>query len=86
MLADTEEIDERYQDFYGRTIATVILDDGVNLNEELVREGLAWVYPRYCDEEPLCSRWKKLQQDAREAEVGLWAEDDPVKPWEWRRR
>ena len=62
MLADTEEIDERYQDFYGRTIATVILDDGVNLNEELVREGLAWVYPRYCDVEPMCSKWNELQQ------------------------
>ena len=39
-------------DRYGRTIATVHLPDVTNLNEELVRVGLAWAYPRYCDERP----------------------------------
>ena len=40
----------------------------------------------YCDEEPMCSRWNELQQEAREAEMGLWAEDEPIEPWEWRRK
>ena len=80
------EIDERYMDRYGRTIATVYLPDGTNLNEELVRVGLAWVYTRYCDEQPMCSRWDKLQQEARENRIGLWVDKNPVPPWVWRRR
>ena len=80
------EINERYLDRYDRTIATVHLPDGTNLNEELVRVGLAWVYTRYCDEQPMCSKWDKLQQEARENKVGLWADKEPVPPWEWRRR
>ena len=80
------EIDERYLDRYGRTIATVHLPDGTNLNEELVRVGLAWVYTRYCDEEPMCSWWDRLQEKARDNKVGLWADKDPVPPWEWRRK
>ncbi len=32
----------------------------------------------------MCSRWNELQQEAREAETGLWAEDEPIEPWEWR--
>ena len=80
------EIDERYLDRYGRTIATVFLPDGTNLNEELVRVGLAWVYTRYCDEQPMCSRWDALQQEARENRIGLWVDKNPVPPWEWRRK
>jgi len=48
--------------------------------------GLAWVYPRYCDEEPMCSWWDRLQEKARDNKVGLWADKDPVLPWEWRRK
>ena len=80
------EIDERYLDRYGRTIATVHLPDGTNLNEELVRVGLAWVYTRYCDEQPMCSWCDRLQGKAQDSRTGLWADDDPVPPWEWRRK
>jgi micrococcal nuclease len=66
------EIDERYLDRYGRTIATVFLPDGTNLNEELVRVGLAWVYTRYCDEQPMCSRWDALQQESSVLTANRW--------------
>lgn len=29
----------------------------------------------------MCSRWNELQQEAREAENGLWGEEEPIKPW-----
>jgi endonuclease YncB( thermonuclease family) len=35
-------------DKYGRTIGDVFLPDGRMLNEELVREGLAWWYTKIC--------------------------------------
>jgi endonuclease YncB( thermonuclease family) len=34
------------QDKYGRTLANVMLRDGMNLNHELVKAGLCWWYRR----------------------------------------
>ena len=74
---------EKDIDRYGRIVADVMLPDGRNLNHELVRVGLAWWYQRYApDDETL----KALEEEARAARLGLWADPDPVAPWEWRRR
>ncbi len=87
LLADRPvvEVDAKDTDRYGRTVAVVILPDGRNLNEEIVRAGYAWVYTRYCKEILLCIGWANLQQEAREARRGLWADKEPVPPWDWRR-
>lgn len=79
------EIVTKHIDLSGRIVAVVILPDGRNLNEEIVRAGYAWVYPRYCLEMPMCIHWGNLQQEAREARRGLWMEEAPIPPWEWRR-
>jgi len=54
---------------------------GEDLSAELVRVGLAWWY-RKCapDDEELA----KLEAESREAKRGVWADPDPVPPWEWR--
>ena len=72
-------------DRYGRTVALVRLPDGTLLNEALVVEGLAWVYDAYCHAD-LCPRLRELEQQARRERRGLWAEPDPLRPAEWRRR
>src|SRR5689334_18542329 len=35
------------KDRYGRTIADVLLPDGTNVNQQLVREGWCWWYQEY---------------------------------------
>ncbi len=55
------------------------------LNAALVRAGLAWVYEEYCDL-PVCDEWRALQESARAGRVGLWADDEAVPPWEFRRK
>ncbi len=61
----------------------VLLSDGRSLNHELVRAGFAWWYQRYApDDETL----PQLEREARGAKRGLWAEAEPVPPWEWRTR
>lgn len=72
-------------DRYGRSVALVRLPDGTLLNEVLVADGLAWVYEEYCRED-LCQRLRELEQQARRERRGLWAENDPTRPAEWRRR
>ncbi len=70
------------RDRYGRTVAEVLLPDGRSLNRELVRAGFAWWYWRYTpDDETLA----QLEREARAAKRGLWADAEPVPPWEWRR-
>ena len=53
---------------------------GVDANAEQVRRGLAWASPLARDRE-----MNALQDAARRARKGLWADAAPVKPWEWRR-
>lgn len=72
-------------DRYGRTIA-LVSSSGLLLNRELVREGLAWMYPRYCKEQPLCSELKKIERKAMAGGRGLWRDKAPVPPWQWRRK
>jgi endonuclease YncB( thermonuclease family) len=55
------------------------------VNEEMIRQGLAWVFTRYCDR-PICQEWKALEAEARKARRGLWSMPNAVPPWEFRRR
>ncbi|GBE13192.1 MAG TPA: thermonuclease family protein [Desulfobacteraceae bacterium] len=70
---------------YGRVIA-LVTSQGRLVNRELVRDGLAWYYPRYCLEQPLCRELKTLEKKARLARLGLWRADDPISPWVWKHR
>lgn len=67
------------KDRYGRTLGRVTCD-GVDANAEQVRRGMAWVFDRYVQDRSLYF----LQEEARAARRGLWADLKPVPPWEWR--
>lgn len=72
---------------YGREVASIMQPDGTRLlQESLTASGLAWVDGRYCKQEA-CNEWRKMQQEAKEANPprGLWADPSPVPPWQWRR-
>jgi len=68
-------------DRYGRTIGMVTVD-GVNINEKLLEEGLAWHY-KYFDKN---AAWAKLEDVSRKEKKGLWKEPNPTPPWEWRKQ
>ena len=67
-------------DKYGRIVAILILN-GLNINQEQVRRGMAWDYTHFNDDRHVT----ELEADARKAKRGLWARAHPVPPWEWRR-
>lgn len=70
------------KDRYGRTVADVILPDGNNLNQQLVKEGMCWWYRKYA---PGNTVLEELEKDAREKRKGLWSDAQPIPPWEWRK-
>ena len=75
------EIVGHKKDRYGRTIAFVIDENGRNLNEELVKNGFAWQYVKYSKSERLFM----LEQEARKNKLGLWIDENPIAPWEFRK-
>jgi endonuclease YncB( thermonuclease family) len=42
---------------------------------------MAWVFVQYA---PKISPLYGIEQQARNARVGLWADPAPMPPWEWR--
>ena len=67
-------------DAYRRIVARVYVDT-VDVNTELVLRGLAWVRRAYDPAPALVA----TEDEAREARRGLWADEDPVAPWIWRK-
>jgi micrococcal nuclease len=54
---------------------------GKNVNREQVRRGYAWVYRQYSSDPVLL----RLEGEARQAKTGLWSDEAPVPPWQWRK-
>ena len=71
---------EQGEDRYGRVLGRVFCG-GADANAEQVRRGMAWWYVRYGRDVALT----RIEEQARAARRGLWAADDPVPPWEFRR-
>ena len=74
-------VDPVTRDRWGRVVAWVYVG-AENVNSELVRAGLAWWYRKYA---PGNEELKDIEASARAAKRGLWADPNPVPPWDWRR-
>lgn len=70
---------EKGKDKYGSTLGRVYYA-GVDETAEQVRRGMAWDFDRCITDGGLCP----LQDEARAARRGLWADPNPALPWEYR--
>lgn len=69
-------------DDYGRLVGTLYAE-GNNINLAMVQQGHAWWYQYFArHERPL----EAAEKEARSARRGLWADHNPVPPWDWRRQ
>lgn len=75
----TVEIKKEGNDRYGRTIGTVLLD-GLDVNKEMVANGYAWAFRKYS------KKYAPDESNAKHKKLGLWTEEDPTPPWEYRKR
>ncbi len=82
LLEKNVKVKERGTDQYGRVLGEVFLDGEISVNEELVKSGMAWVYRKYCK----IPSYFTLEKTARENRVGLWEDESPIPPWEYRKK
>jgi len=69
------------KDQYDRILGVVYVD-GMNVNEEMVRQGLAWYYRHFVDDPRLDS----LEQLARTEKRNIWSRKNPISPFEFRKK
>ena len=75
------ECNQSGHDRYGRTI-TLCSVGGTVINLAMVKAGLAWVYRKYAHDVP---DFYIAEEEARKQQLGLWASENPISPWQWRR-
>lgn len=75
------EVEEKGKDQRYHRVVGVIRYRNINVNEALLKAGLAWYYKAYAND----PAWEKLEADARTTGKGLWSKKDPVAPWNWRK-
>jgi len=69
-------------DKYKRLIGEVFLPNGKVLNEEALKSGLAW---HYRVKHPHSTYLEKMEYKAWKKKMGLWVQEKPIPPWEFRR-
>jgi micrococcal nuclease len=74
------------RDRYGRMVAEVFLGNQ-SINLQMVKDGQAVVYSKYLDS---CAATKdqyiKAEAEAKRKRLGFWNQDNPVMPWDFRRK
>lgn len=73
-------IEDTGGDRYGRRICVLTIGE-MQVNREMVRAGLAWVYTTYNRDKSLTA----IEAEARAAKRELWSEPDAMAPWLWRK-
>jgi len=68
-------------DRYGRPIVWVYTPDDKDVSAEMLKAGMAWHYKKY-DSTP---EYAEYEIEARKAKLGLWVDNNPVAPWDFRK-
>jgi len=75
----TVDVVDQGRDRYGRWVAHVSMD-GIDVNRQMVASGNAWHYTTYSNDAALA----EAQRQAQAQRLGLWAQQTPMPPWEYR--
>lgn len=68
-------------DRYGRHLGR-LYDNDIDINRELVEQGLAWVYDKYVTDKSFYDN----QNSAKIKNRGLWQDSQSMPPWSWREK
>lgn len=71
-------------DAFGRKLGKIITLDGKEVNQELLKNGLAWHFKKYSKGNVDSALYANLQKEAQLEKKGLWIQENPVPPWKYR--
>ncbi len=82
------EVEWSKKDRYGRIVGKIFTSDGNDVCLAQVSSGMAWHYKQYAGEQIPAdrARYAEAEAKARSAGLGLWRDQAPIPPWEWRKR
>ena len=74
-------------DRYGRKVCTVWIGS-IDASFAQLQAGFAWHYVRFAQEQPEHERnvYARAEELARVNRAGLWRDEHPLAPWDWRRQ
>ena len=75
------KVENRGIDRYKKVLGVVWIDNA-NLNELLLKNGLAWHYHYFYKSK----RYAELEQQARKNRINIWSLKNPIAPWEFRKQ
>jgi endonuclease YncB( thermonuclease family) len=75
------------EDKYGRIVGKITLDDLDICLQQLVL-GMAWHYRKYQNEQSVADRvvYNDAELKSKSLKLGLWADETPMPPWEFRKK
>ena len=89
------KVETNKTDRYGRVLGKVWVQPSdcsncgktLDANHAQILAGMAWWYRQYANEQSPedRGRYESAEEEARKGGWGLWAETNPVAPWDWRR-
>jgi len=79
LAGGTVRVEGTARDQHGRLLGTLWIDER-DLNRELVAEGWAWAFGGFATDDELVA----AESAARRQRRGLWADERPVEPRQWR--
>lgn len=87
VFSKTVTVETSKRDRYGREVGKVLVD-GVDANLEQLKRGMAWHYKAYVREQSPRDRvlYSEAEEIARMGRVGLWRDETPQPPWEFRHK
>ncbi len=68
------------RDKYGRILGRLECKNAKEVNKQMVLEGFAWAYREYSKE------FVKQEQRAKQLKKGLWSEENPIYPQDFRKQ
>jgi len=83
-LNSTPTLKGQYLDKWDRVLAEVISEAGVLVNEEIVRQGLAWIHPFYGSNVDDADALALAQSEAIANNRGVHSDPDVLPPWHFR--
>lgn len=65
-----------------------VMVEGQDVGLKQITDGMAWWYRKYSHEQTPSDRvaYEQAEVMANRKRVGLWADEEPVPPWKWRKQ